>query len=297
MSKDQTTCFKGVAILLIVIDHCCSHFVGARLINPFGNIGVSLFLIVSGYGLNMSFKKSGLQGFWKKRILRVWLPYAIITLLAAPFSWDSLQDFALQMLCLRCSYWFVPYVIKCYIVFWVFSLLAPKRRLTLMMLISAASLFIPDELQSKQAFCFITGVYISEFYPQIMILLRRRNTAFVIASTLFVIGTFFLALKQLPEIRSLSETVIFVLIDFIVRFAYALSIILGSSIFPRIFSNKLLLHSGIISYELYLIHFRFYGMIGDSLMFGIIVISGSFLASWIFNRFINELTNKIQNKI
>ena len=44
-----------------------SHFTGnmSRIFTPLGGIGVAMFLILSGYGLNESFKKNGLDGFWK----------------------------------------------------------------------------------------------------------------------------------------------------------------------------------------------------------------------------------------
>lgn len=36
-----------------------------------GGIGVALFLICSGYGLEVSYEKNGLKDFWMKRMLGV----------------------------------------------------------------------------------------------------------------------------------------------------------------------------------------------------------------------------------
>lgn len=62
MDKSLTTQLKGIAITLITIGHCFGDF--TRAITPFGGIGVALFLILSGYGLNESRLRqvSGNQG-------------------------------------------------------------------------------------------------------------------------------------------------------------------------------------------------------------------------------------------
>ena len=40
-------------------------------------VGVSLFLILSGYGIELSVKKNGLNKFWIKRFFRVLVPYIL----------------------------------------------------------------------------------------------------------------------------------------------------------------------------------------------------------------------------
>ena len=37
-----------------------------RIVNILGSIGVAAFLFISGFGLNESYKKSGLAGYWHK---------------------------------------------------------------------------------------------------------------------------------------------------------------------------------------------------------------------------------------
>ena len=69
-----TNAYRGVAILMVVIQHCAGEF-GTNLFTPFGGIGVAIFLILSGFGLSESFKKKGINGFVTKKLWRVWLPY------------------------------------------------------------------------------------------------------------------------------------------------------------------------------------------------------------------------------
>lgn len=74
-SKDTTTIFKGVAILMIVMGHVGQLVPFSRPFTPLGAIGVALFLLCSGYGIEKSFLKNGRKDSWKKRIINVWLPY------------------------------------------------------------------------------------------------------------------------------------------------------------------------------------------------------------------------------
>ena len=81
MGQDYTQMLKGIAIIIIMLGHCSGLWVCGRLLTPFGGIGVSLFLIMSGYGLNESYLKRGLGGFWKKRFSKVYIPYIIAALI------------------------------------------------------------------------------------------------------------------------------------------------------------------------------------------------------------------------
>lgn len=63
--RKLTEAFRGVAILLIMIQHLAGHL-GTNIFTPFGGIGVAIFLVLSGFGLNESFKKNGVNGFITK---------------------------------------------------------------------------------------------------------------------------------------------------------------------------------------------------------------------------------------
>lgn len=51
--RKLTEAFRGVAILLIMIQHLAGHL-GTNIFTPFGGIGVTIFLVLSGFGLNES---------------------------------------------------------------------------------------------------------------------------------------------------------------------------------------------------------------------------------------------------
>lgn len=79
MDRNYTTAIKGFSILTVVWAHS-----GAQLsvggIQFIAGIGVALFLMCSGYGLEVSYEKNGLKGFWKKRLLGVCLPFWVVEL-------------------------------------------------------------------------------------------------------------------------------------------------------------------------------------------------------------------------
>jgi len=82
---------KGYSIFTIMIFHYLQHF---QLPNPFnkliffGGTGVHLFVLLSGFGLYLSFLNKPLSYpvFLKKRIVKVYIPYIIVVLISALIS-------------------------------------------------------------------------------------------------------------------------------------------------------------------------------------------------------------------
>ncbi len=72
---------KGLAILMVILGHLNTEFYDWRFMQPFGSMGVALFLFISGYGLTKSFENKRLDGFFKKRITAVLIPYSVVTVL------------------------------------------------------------------------------------------------------------------------------------------------------------------------------------------------------------------------
>mgnify|MGYP004627064423 CR=1 FL=1 len=56
MSISHTNICRAVAAIIIILQHVSGGF-GIRYFTPLGGIGVAIFLILSGYGLNESYKK------------------------------------------------------------------------------------------------------------------------------------------------------------------------------------------------------------------------------------------------
>lgn len=56
MSVQHTNICRAVAAIIIILQHVAGGF-GIRYLTPLGGIGVAIFLILSGYDLNESYKK------------------------------------------------------------------------------------------------------------------------------------------------------------------------------------------------------------------------------------------------
>lgn len=121
VNKKQTTCIKGIAILLVILGHL-------SLIDCSGAWGVHLFLIISGYGMYCSYESSGLKLFWKKRMEAVWEPYFFCTItfllvrifLHEKFSISNVigsligLDFGLNI---DPTMWYISYIFAMYAIF------------------------------------------------------------------------------------------------------------------------------------------------------------------------------------
>lgn len=123
MGIEFTTVIKGASILSVVWAHSCAKLnIGG--IQFIAGIGVSLFLICSGYGLEVSYSKNRLNGFWKKRILRLCVPFWIVQIIGMAVIGElTLQNLVCALLFIRGN-WFIRYIIICYFIFYVSKRLA-----------------------------------------------------------------------------------------------------------------------------------------------------------------------------
>lgn len=294
MSADYTKICKGIAMMLIMIGHCTSYFEGARLLTPFGGIGVSIFLIASGYGLNESYKRHGLVCFWKKRVLRVWIPYLIVLLLFSPVKFKSVEHLLGQMIGINCPYWFVTYILLWYVAFYVSCLWFTKYKTIILFLFSLVSFFFYYELAAEQSLGFMIGVLMSEHINEIRkIIADRRRLVTILAWSLFVIGVVFLGVKQLQVLRQHQGDILYSAVQLMIKCPISIVIILGIYYMPYVIDKTFLALTGLISYELYLIHFRLYGYVGNSLILAICVIVFSYMASWILYNINSAITKRL----
>ena len=77
---------RGLAITFVVLGHILGGTFGVidtHITSILGIGGVTIFLLLSGYGLYQSYRKNGLQGkaYWDKKIEKVFWPYAVITVI------------------------------------------------------------------------------------------------------------------------------------------------------------------------------------------------------------------------
>lgn len=175
MDRNYTIAIKGFSILTVVWAHS-----GAMLsvggIQFIAGIGVSLFLMCSGYGLEFSYEKNGLNGFWKKRLLGVCLPFWVVELMGLLAT----GTFSIRAYLLDCCFlkpatgygWFMGYIVICYLIFYVVKRLIKNSRVQIMTLFGAfviwfvlESVFFANSdmpfLRARQMLSFPTGVLLA----------------------------------------------------------------------------------------------------------------------------------------
>lgn len=175
MDKNYTTAIKGFSILTVVWAHS-----GARLsvggIQFIAGIGVALFLMCSGYGLEISYEKNGLKGFWKKRLLGVCLPFWIVELVGLLATRTfSIKTYLLDFCFLKpaTSYgWFMGYIVICYLIFYAVKRLIKDSRMQTAALFGVFAIWFvlesvffanPDMpfLRARQMLSFPAGVLLA----------------------------------------------------------------------------------------------------------------------------------------
>ncbi len=269
MSRDYTNALKGFAILTVLWTHAgaWSNIKGIQFI---AGIGVALFLICSGYGLQISFENNGLRSFWKKRLLRVALPFWLVQTIGLLVAgrWDF-KTWASNTLVFKPTLgfeWFVHYIVICYVLFYCIQLVVTKRASeemekrgeklfygSFLLWFLIDSLFLADPampfLRARQMLSFPLGVSIAKH--------RKRAEAFFakpeISHISIVVGILFMAVTQLRAIKELPY-LIQNMLSLCTVLPLAVALISITDRWRRLTDNSTLKALGLISYEVYLVH-------------------------------------------
>lgn len=259
LSMEYTTYLRCIAILFVIIQHIGSK-IEISVFTPLGGIGVAIFLLISGYGLNESFKKKKLSCFWKNKFMRVFLPCWIVEIISAIiyFNQFDINEFINHLLCIDRN-WFIRYLTYWYVIFYITSLNHfIKYRTYLMSMFSIIILLFFPNIEGEQAFSFLLGVILSQYKNSINEWIHSNKNKIIFV--LLFIGISALAIKQTPIIREYennSSTFIFNFIQCLIKLPLALFVIIATNYFIYYIKSPILYYGGIISFELYLIHCKF----------------------------------------
>ena len=306
ISKAHSDVYKAFAIAIILICHFTGTFLkGATTVfTPLGGIGVAMFLLLSGYGLNESWngRKKPYAGWWRKRVISVWIPYVIVqAALYWPFHEFSFSALALDLFLVKPMHmhgWYLQYLFVWYIVFYAVrrTRLTAAGRLAVFAAVSAALFavhnvfpgFLNPSLCAEQAFSFFAGVLLSE--KKDMKLDDPKKGAIVLA-----IGVAFLALKQLPAVRS-APGVVMNAVQLMIKLPCALGFIM---LVHRFVSTKKLTAIqafGRISYPLYLIHGYVLAFVSVTPLGAVLFFAISIAGAFVFNIAL-DLLKPLENKL
>lgn len=253
-SRDYTNVLRAFAILLVMMHHV-SNFYDCKYFTPLGGIGVSIFLIVSGFGLNESYKHKGFSSFWGNKIVRVILPCWIVISLASLIKIENfnLYNFIKSLLCVDVN-WYVRYLFYWYTIFYFTTKYLANQRLLIFSLIAGFMLIFLPEIEAEQSFSFLLGVFIScKTY-------RGKSLLFYIEKLkilFLILGILALLFKQSVFVRSFEGTAYFNIVQLTMKLSLGLFFVaLIQLIYSRYYS-VVINYIGKISYELYLTHCAF----------------------------------------
>lgn len=148
ISRNTSTIAKGLFSLFVVLEHTASYIFGNILGEaPFALCwtGMFGFLFLSGYGCSMSYKKNGLDGFWERKIEKIYIPAVlaqiVATLVYVAFGCRYSRDelFA-GIVTLSPAFgpikfmWYLRYLFFWYLVFWITHRFIKNRRYRLAIL-------------------------------------------------------------------------------------------------------------------------------------------------------------------
>jgi peptidoglycan/LPS O-acetylase OafA/YrhL len=279
MDTSQTDQLKGVAILLIVISHLWFHVSKYRAIPMLGDYSVSLFLMLSGYGLTQSLSNRALSlgDFVSRRIKKVFVPYWIITIIILIIDYFILNRFySLQNIMLTLAgvnlnpvlrqldyaRWFITLLLIYYVVFFL-----ANRSLKSLPAIYLLCLFGIFLLLLKhygifhigkyhQAIAFPIGCIIAYFHEDLkkLLIYRHKGNLIVLIITILIIIVR-IPLLLIVDKLSYSYNITALCVYNATGLLFCLLMILVMAVWGAFnYRSNLLLFCGAISYEIYLIH-------------------------------------------
>ena len=291
-TKDTTTVFKGVAILMIVMGHVGQLVPFSRPFTPLGAIGVALFLLCSGFGIEKSFQKIGRKDYWKKRIINVWLPYALIELLCV---WHHpevgiigiIQDLLLIQPCHPFG-WYMQVLFIWYILYYLTSFLSRRLQIAAFILASILIICFWTPLRAQNSLSFLIGILFARNEAKFLSFANWKSliVAMILSAGIFVVR------ERVLRIEGFQETIgwnAFSLVYYmtLATFFYIILIMVCKP------SNEKLLRGfymiGLISYEIYLVHGYTYAYLKSSelirmLLFCVVTLALSHLYQYGFKK-------------
>lgn len=253
LSREHTNCARGVSALLILVFHLLIAWDCPRIVNLPGSVSVAAFLILSGYGINESFKKSGLKGYWRKKLSRIVLPFWLFVLVLLPFREDyGCRELLLEMAFIDSSFWFVPYLMWCYVLYWVLQRFFSRHFVVLFALVAVVAMNLLYQMAAEQSFSFFAGVVISRHIDWLRHLSKR--SLLTIAVVAFLLGFAFLLLKEIPAVHAYKGTIPYNYVLLPIKLSLGLVLTLVPVLLPFLVRSRLLYWCGISSLEVYLVH-------------------------------------------
>ncbi len=258
----HTGIIKGISILLVLWCHVAqlNNVQGLQFI---AGAGVSAFLICSGYGIEMSYKKNGLKDYWKKKIVNVLMPYYVISF--SIYLLLHLKNIALKevvSIFLLTKLWYINYQFICYAIFFCISMYIKKNSQSRIALICFAFLiwfFIDTLFFAQDGVPFLRARQMGAFASGLILANRKRESEKIVGNVWFLFanlfcGLLFMFITNLPGVKN-ANYIYGNLLSLFTTVPLAFAMISATTLRKGIFKNSFFSFSGKLSYEIYLFHY------------------------------------------
>lgn len=254
LSRHYTNALRGLAILMITCGHVAGQYGESRWWSPLPAIGVTLFLFLSGFGNHESRLK---RGRWEARkLLNIAIPYWVVRTIVLGFYHDNIDPVKLLLdytfIEINSGFWFVGYIMKWYVAFWLALKYFPKYRYLFWTVLAIVSFIFYDHMVAIHSFDFLLGIIISENKSKLAAV--NPSSIIRLGISLPVMFVIALGVKQLTLVR--ESEMLFRLVDFVTILSGASACVLLAWRSKRLCSSSFLLWLSPITYEVYLVQMR-----------------------------------------
>lgn len=305
-NKDYTTALKGVSCILVVMVHIPQDFTNPLqdMVGSFAMVGVSLFFLISAYGLKcgVTQKPGYLKHFWRNRLSALLIPWFTVNILSVVTSWALNGADAVKILKgLFAPNSYVTVTLILYLVFYlVYAFLRIDRKKKdalicgIVLALSLITALTPVKLVSHwyvECLGFPLGILTFNYLDRIKSFAVKKQLvkSVMILCLTAVCGVLYLKLKSM-----------FFVGDYILRFA--LNFLLIAAIYmltvKASFKSPLLKGLGNISYEVYLTHFTVMALLGKVITAQSGILADSFvLCTFLFTILLSWIVMKADKGI
>ena len=252
---------KGIAALAAVIALFFRSYYDFNYASYIVHGAAAVFFFCSGFGVSESYRhKSGLSHYWENKMVKVWLPSAIMVIALNVVRKGNFASWiAHSPLGLMDNWLYLTF--GCYGAFWViFKLMDNKvaRLISLFACSAVAFVLLPEDMAIKlHVFAFPVGVLLSQIgwkHSMMDAGWGKRIAVLGIAIVAGAAGALLASLIRLPYLRPFGWSVCFL--------SVAVSLVLATYYLKKVPVFGVFAPFGMISYGLYLLYdgvFDFFG--------------------------------------
>ena len=235
LSKNNTDAFKGLSVVIIIIHHLSLFLVNngifKTIFSRMGGLAVSIFLILSGYGLMFQFirKKDGyFKGYLKTKILRLYLIFVcaniISTLISNIFlnSKYSIMDVIKSSLLMNFAdgrvLWFVAVILYFYVIFYI-SFKFNNNNIAILIMFGSVGVWIIVNVFLHHgawfyntSICFPLGVIVAKYNEQIFRVFKKYYLSLLAVAVALFLFSMFLYIKGKDNLQFIIPVVFIILI-------------------------------------------------------------------------------------